>query len=78
MRRFLLDDDPHRSRSFLALGDWVWIELFGVERPVDVFNLITGAPFRVVGVTQRKPANRLAAKAPLAYSFLGGVIYMPY
>ncbi|TVO75810.1 ABC transporter permease [Sedimenticola selenatireducens] len=52
--RFLPDDDPRFSRSFVVLGSKVRDELFKQENPLGERIRIGGESFRVIGVLESK------------------------
>jgi putative ABC transport system permease protein len=52
--RFLPDDDPRFSRSFVVLGSKIRDELFKQENPLGERIRIGGESFRVIGVLESK------------------------
>lgn len=50
--RFFDSDDVERERRVAAIGTKVRAELFGETNPLGKFILVTGTPFRVIGVME--------------------------
>ena len=52
--RFITNDDVEAHTRVAVIGAQVATDLYGMEYPVDETLLVNGAPYRVVGVMQRK------------------------